>query len=478
MDNKLYNNIIYDAFVVLLDFVILLGSYMFCREIFAFSDIISWTPFVCIAIILFFMYDMYSKTIRSRYELFLIIVISIFLDCTVCTLASVITLGERFSEIIIFYVLLAVMSMSMLVVAKLIQLRFVKAIEGNPSLLVLESVKNGNSLAKKIKYSYSVLYEAYYEIVDDENEAEIRNLIDNRMRDFDSIFISSSISQKVKYRIIERAFETGKPVYVLPDVVSISILKSKMVQFDDTPALRLESLRFSHSQRVIKRAIDIVFSVFFGIFALPIIAVCAIAVKLDSKGTVFYRQKRLTRDKKPFTMYKIRTMIKAEDAEKQKRNLGVPDSNGYVFTRVGAKLSKWKIDELPQLVNVFLGQMSFVGPRPENPQTAEIYSQTVENYDKRFYVKAGLTGLSQVYGKNRTKSEDRTMYDIMYIREYSLLLDVKILLLTVKVLFMTDETNEPDESLVRNESTNLTLKSALEYTQDKKKADGKKYDER
>ena len=142
MDNKLYNNIIYDAFVVLLDFVILLGSYMFCREIFAFSDIISWTPFVCIAIILFFMYDMYSKTIRSRYELFLIIVISIFLDCTVCTLASVITLGERFSEIIIFYILLAVMSMSMLVVAKLIQLRFVKAIEGNPSLLVLESVNN------------------------------------------------------------------------------------------------------------------------------------------------------------------------------------------------------------------------------------------------------------------------------------------------------------------------------------------------
>jgi lipopolysaccharide/colanic/teichoic acid biosynthesis glycosyltransferase len=183
---------------------------------------------------------------------------------------------------------------------------------------------------------------------------------------------------------------------------------------------------------ILKRIIDVVISGIGLIILFPIFVIIGILIKLDSKGSVFFRQKRVGKDGKIFIAYKLRTMV--DNAEKIGLGYEI-EKNDFRITRVG-KYLRWGIDELPQLFNVLKGEMSLVGPRPALPHQVEKYS---ENERRRLEVKPGITGWALVNGRNRLSWPERIKLDVWYVDHWSLWLDLKILFKTVWVVVFTRE---------------------------------------
>ena len=165
--------------------------------------------------------------------------------------------------------------------------------------------------------------------------------------------------------------------------------------------------------------------------------VCAVLIKLYDHGPVFYKQVRLTRDGREFYVYKFRSMIENAESDGKARLASERDDR---ITPIGHFMRKVRFDELPQFLNVLKGDMSFVGPRPERPEIAREYEQHMPEFSYRLKVKAGLTGYAQVLGKYNTTPYDKLKLDLMYIEQYSLLLDLRIMLQTIRILFTPEST--------------------------------------
>lgn len=183
-----------------------------------------------------------------------------------------------------------------------------------------------------------------------------------------------------------------------------------------------------------KRAFDIVFAIVVGLVLFLFIPIIAIAIKLDSKGPVLFKQERLGKDEKPFMMYKFRSMY--IDAEKDGPQWAI--ASDQRATRVGRFLRKTRIDELPQMWNILLGDMSLVGPRPEREFFYSEFERDIPNFRDRLAVKPGLTGLAQVNGGYELDPQSKLDYDIEYMGSRSILLDIKCILKTVKLVFTHD----------------------------------------
>jgi len=182
---------------------------------------------------------------------------------------------------------------------------------------------------------------------------------------------------------------------------------------------------------IAKRTIDLVFSVLaLLICAIPMLII-ALVVKIDSHGTVIYKQERLGKGGRSFVMYKFRTMnMNAEDNGPQ-----WADTNDKRCTKVGSVLRRCRLDELPQLFNIIKGDMSFVGPRPERPCFYEQFETYIHGFKNRLVVKPGLTGLAQVNGGYDLKPEEKIVYDIEYIKKRSIGMDLKLIFKTFIVIF-------------------------------------------
>ncbi len=189
--------------------------------------------------------------------------------------------------------------------------------------------------------------------------------------------------------------------------------------------------RGGRSYYILKRTIDIVFSFAALILCLIPMLIIALIVKIDSRGTVIFKQERLGKGGKPFTMYKFRTMnMNAEENGPQ-----WADTNDKRCTKVGSVLRKCRLDELPQIFNILKGEMSFVGPRPERPCFYEQFEEYIHGFKNRLVVKPGLTGLAQVNGGYDLKPEEKIMYDIEYIKNRSIWMDIKLIFRTLAVIF-------------------------------------------
>lgn len=209
--------------------------------------------------------------------------------------------------------------------------------------------------------------------------------------------------------------------------------------------IRLDALHPSHFiyadgftqailKRTEKRMLDILLAALLFIVALPVMVVTAVAILLESGGPVFYRQQRVGLRGKTFEVFKFRSM--RVDAEQDGRPVWASKEDDRV-TRVGRFIRKARIDELPQLINVLKGDMSFVGPRPERPEFVAELAQAIPYYDLRHHVKPGITGWAQVsypYGSSIKDSREKLQYDLYYLKNYSLFLDINILLQTVQVI--------------------------------------------
>lgn len=326
-----------------------------------------------------------------------------------------------------------------------------------PKLLILgASSKNFNRM-KRIKYGVLKNYESWYESIEKMSTNEVQAFVDEQFAKYDAICVLDGLSEEEYSIAVKKTMELNIDLYVVPKLIDVGKTNAQIVRFDDVLTLYMPEKNLSNIEKFLKRAFDIILSsVGLLIAAIPMLLI-AIAIKITSPGPIFYSQKRLTINKKEFGIYKFRTMI--PDAEK----LSGPkfaEKDDPRITPIGKVLRACRLDELPQIINILKGEMSIVGPRPERGVFVEQFEKEIENYDYRFEVKAGLTSLSHVYGRYSTYIHDRTYYDLFYITHYSLFLDLKIILLTSKTMFLKSAAEGEDnfkEKTVANTEKEMEL---------------------
>lgn len=395
--------------------------------------------FAAFIIFNFIMFDLYSLKAENVYNALISTGISLIIAYVSIYVLSCVS-GYK-QQPIEFWIYLLANLMFIELVWRMIVAIVKKKAGKKRSLLIIENMENTSRLARKLKYASNEENRSWYHLLDENDEDEIHTLLDEMLERFDAVFISSQISNKVAERILYKALILGKEANILADVDGVTTLKGRIYQIDDTPVIIKKGIHFTKFQKFIKRGFDIVFAAVASIVTLPMIMICAVAIKLDSKGPVFYKQQRYTIHKKVFNVYKLRTMV--TDAEKYGAQLAT--ENDPRITRVGRVLRTLRLDELPQIYNILEGSMSVVGPRPERPIFADEFSKAIASYDMRYCLKAGLTGYAQVYGKYNTRVSDKILMDITYGTTYSLILDVKIILLTIKTMFTKSATEGVDE---------------------------------
>ena len=230
-------------------------------------------------------------------------------------------------------------------------------------------------------------------------------------------------------------------VYIMPKIPDVLMKGTTEMHIFDTPIYLIREYALTVEQRAAKRIIDLIFSFLLLILTSPFMLIVAICVKVYDGGPVLYRQTRCTEGGKQFRILKFRSM--RVDAEKDgvARLAAQKDDR---ITPVGHVIRACRLDELPQLWNIFKGEMSFIGPRPERPEIIAQYEKEMPEFNFRMKVKAGLAGYAQVYGKYNTTPYDKLKLDLTYIENYSIWLDLKLMLLTLKILFKPDSTEGVD----------------------------------
>ncbi|MBF1010817.1 MAG: sugar transferase, partial [Lachnoanaerobaculum sp.] len=257
-----------------------------------------------------------------------------------------------------------------------------------------------------------------------------------KAKEFEGIVVGDVPSHD-RNLILKKCYDSSIRVYMIPKISDILVRSSTNLNLFDTPILLSKNEGLQIDQMAVKRFIDIVVSLIGIMLTSPLFVMFGAAIHLADRGPIFYTQTRLTIDGKLFKIYKFRTM--RVDAEKDgvARLAGEADDR---ITDVGKILRATRLDELPQLFNIIKGEMSLVGPRPERPEIAAEYMEDLPEFAMRLKMKAGLTGYAQVHGKYNTTPYDKLKLDLHYIRNYSLWMDLILIVLTPKVLFMKEST--------------------------------------
>ena len=241
---------------------------------------------------------------------------------------------------------------------------------------------------------------------------------------------------EIQSSIVEYCFQHSIRSYIVPKITDIMLLGAEQIHLFDTPILLLRNQGLGVEQVIVKRFMDLVISFFMLILTSPLMLLIALCIKVQDGGPVIYRPKRLTKDGREFDICKFRSM--RMDSEQSGARLAQKGDSRV--TPVGKIIRNLHFDELPQLFHILKGDMSLVGPRPERPEIAKQYKSQVPEFEFRLKVKAGLTGYAQVYGKYNTTPEDKLKLDLFYIEHYTVWMDMKLLLLTFKILFQKENT--------------------------------------
>ena len=238
--------------------------------------------------------------------------------------------------------------------------------------------------------------------------------------------------------ILKQCVARDIEVYLIPRIGDVIMSGAERIHMFHLPMLRVGRYDPNPEYLFIKRAFDLLVSGLALVVLSPIMLLVAAAVKLTDGGPAFYRQCRLTKDGKTFDVLKFRSM--RVDAEKDGVARLSTGENDDRITPIGRFIRKCRLDELPQLINIFRGEMSLVGPRPERPEIAAQYEEELPEFALRLQAKAGLTGYAQVYGKYNTTPYDKLQMDLMYIANPSFVEDLKILFATIRILFVSEST--------------------------------------
>ena len=301
------------------------------------------------------------------------------------------------------------------------------------TLLIYRNAQDKKRISILVGKPTERLYKIVKELQFDGTFEEIKHRLDG----YDAIFVAG-LNSRCRNGILKYCEMQGIRGFFLPHIGDMIMQGAEHVQAFDSPVLQVRRKTLSPEYRVIKRAFDIILSVFGLIVTSPLIFLIAIAIKCYDRGPVFYKQTRLTRDERTFKIIKFRSM--RTDAEKDGiARLSKGDKDERI-TPVGRLVRKCRFDELPQLINILKGEMSFVGPRPERPEIAEQYCEKMPEFKLRLQVKAGLTGYAQVFGKYNTDPYEKLEFDLLYINHMSILTDLQLIFSTFGILFKKEST--------------------------------------
>ncbi len=258
-----------------------------------------------------------------------------------------------------------------------------------------------------------------------------------RLEGYEAIFVAG-VNSRCRNGILKYCKERGIPGFVLPHIGDTIMQEARHIQSFDSPVLFVERKVVDPVYAIVKRLFDIVASGIALVIFSPFMLITALIIHLYDKGPALYKQTRLTKDGKEFKILKFRSMrIDAEKDGVARLSSGDKDDR---ITPIGRVIRKCRIDELPQLINIFKGDMSVVGPRPERPEIAEQYYKIMPDFKLRLQVKAGLTGYAQVYGKYNTDPYEKLEFDLLYINQMNILTDIRLCFATFVILFVADST--------------------------------------
>ena len=249
------------------------------------------------------------------------------------------------------------------------------------------------------------------------------------------------VSTAVRNKLLKFCYANSIRIYMMPKITDVIMSGAEELHVFDSPIFLTREYSLTMEQRFLKRVIDVIFSLLLIVLTSPIMLLTAILIKVSDRGPILYKQVRCTIGQKEFKILKFRSMRTDAEKDGQAR---LAQKNDDRITPVGRVIRKCRIDELPQLFNILKGDMSFIGPRPERPEIIAQYLEVMPEFVYRMKVKAGLAGFAQVYGKYNTTPYDKLKLDLTYIENYSAWLDVKLMLLTLKVLFWPDSTEGVD----------------------------------
>ena len=301
------------------------------------------------------------------------------------------------------------------------------------TIFIYRNPADRGKIASVVRKMNGRLYRIEKELEYDGSFLGLREQLDG----FEAILVAG-VNSRCRNGILKYCQEKNVPGFFLPHVGDMIMQQARHIQAFDSPVMYVGRKRLNPEYALAKRAFDLLASCLGLAVFSPVLLLTGLAIRLYDGGPVIYRQVRLTKDGREFVIMKFRSM--RVDAEKNgEARLSSGDSDSRV-TPVGRVIRKYRIDELPQLLNILRGDMSFVGPRPERPEIAEQYRRAMPDFDLRLQVKAGLTGYAQVYGKYNTGPYEKLEFDLLYIRTMSLLTDLKLLLITLPVLFRKEST--------------------------------------
>ena len=420
-------------------------------------------------------YEMSSFAYKGKYVLMGVYGLLAYLifqnaDCTMFGQLSRIDLiiGQIISLFLvnfITYLQLCLIGNALLTPIPVVKLFFIQAVVAIGLILVYTTVYhklyaphnmllifgNKNSIALKFKMDSR---KDKYNITGLISAEEGYDAIVQKIPQYDAVILND-VAAPLRNDILKFCYRFRVRTYVAPKLTDIMLRGAKNISLFDTPLLLVKGTGLTPAQRVGKRMMDILLCSIAMIVAAPIMAVVAIAIKLEDGGPVFFRQKRMTRGGREFDILKFRSMI--VDAEKYAGAVLATDNDPRI-TRVGKFIRATRLDEIPQILNILKGDMSIVGPRPERKVIADEYCKDIPEFAYRLKVRGGLTGYAQIYGKYNTSAYDKLRLDLMYIENYSFMLDIKLIILTLRIIFSKESTEGIDKQLEAQQKIDQLLK--------------------
>lgn len=253
----------------------------------------------------------------------------------------------------------------------------------------------------------------------------------------------SGVHSHERNRILKYCLDNNIECYIIPRIGDVLMHGAKKVHMLHVPLLQVHRYNPTLEYVCIKRCMDILISLICIILFSPLMLVIAILIRIEDGGPALFKQVRLTKNGKHFTMIKFRSMCVNAEADGIAR-LSTGDNDNRI-TKIGRFIRRYRIDELPQLFNVLVGSMSIIGPRPERPEIAKQYNEIMPEFNLRLQTKAGMTGYAQIYGKYNSSPYDKLQLDLFYTINPSIIEDIRIIIATVKILFIKDSSEGIDK---------------------------------
>ena len=422
--------LLFDMILVNLSFVLaFLIRYNFTPPKTNVEPYLSLIPWISILTgFIFLMFDLYSNWRRKSIQDLVFSILLSIASLSVITMAfTFLDRGFAFPRSVIF--IGAGLQVVFITLSRSIVWYLDKRIFGSQRVLVIaQDSKEGSMIAEKL------IQQKGWFTIDGFLSAEKISEVESKLESIDVVLISPNIPQKSK--IVNLCTKYGKEILIIPELPELFLLRSEPQHIDDMLVLSIRQNELNSRQLFFKRLLDIIASIILLTIFSPIMIFLFIAIPLLSKGPALYKQERLGKNKEKYLIFKFRSMI--PNAEKMSGPVLATDKDPRI-TEIGRFIRATRLDELPQLINVLIGHMSLVGPRPERLFFVRQFEETIPNYGYRMSIKPGITGLAQVMGKYSTTVEDKLRLDMMYMHSYSFFLDLKILFRTVKVVLQREQ---------------------------------------